>query len=56
MAFEKEEEQLEVYYKEGEREMGELTEYYKYYTQTSINYQPGFYKAMHNYREQRKAI
>ena len=36
--------------------MNELSEYYKYYTQTSINYQPNFYKVMHNYREQKKAI
>ena len=36
--------------------MEELTEYYKYYTQTSILYIPAFHKVMHSHREQRKAV
>ena len=56
MGFDKEEEHIEQYYRKGMSEMKELAEYYKYYTQTSINYQPTFYKSMHNHREQRKAL
>lgn len=34
----------------------ELFEYYKYYTQTSINYQKGFYKLLQSHRERKKMI
>ena len=36
--------------------MGELAEYYKYYTQTSIIYQPRFFRLMHHHREKKKMI
>jgi hypothetical protein len=36
--------------------MGELGEYYKYYTQMSINYDRSFFKVMHCHREKKKLL
>jgi hypothetical protein len=47
---------MERYYKKADEELGELTEYYKYYTQTSVMHQPAFSKLMHAHREQRKGV
>lgn len=56
--YNREEEILEQYcsLQEGQKQLPELTEYYKYYTQTSIIYQPSFFKLMHQHREKRKVI
>lgn len=46
---------MEDYFPTGSEELGELTEYYKYYTQTSILHLPSFFNIMHHHREQQKA-
>ena len=39
-----------------DKELSELTEYYKYYTQTTILYQQNFFKLIHNHRERKKLV
>lgn len=58
LVFEKEEEMMQKYYEQPteQQEMKELLEYYKYYTQTSINYQKGFFKLLQSHRERKKMI
>ena len=46
---------MEGYFINGLSEIAELTEYYKYYTQSSLLYQQSFFHIMHNHREQQKA-
>lgn len=46
---------MEGYFKGGSDEIRELTEYYKYYTQTSILHISSFFNIMHQHREQQKA-
>ena len=55
---EKEEEMMQQYYDQpsSHQEKTELLEYYKYYTQTSITYQKGFYKLLQSHRERKKMI
>jgi hypothetical protein len=56
--YDREEEVLERYYplENTNSQLPELTEYYKYYTQTSIVYQPAFFKLMHHHREKKKVV
>ena len=56
--FEKEEEMMEKYYDQPieQQEKKDLLEYYKYYTQTSINHQKGFFKLLQSHRERKKML
>ena len=46
---------MQSYSKNGRQEIRELTQYYKYYTQTSILHLPSFFTIMHQHRQQQKA-
>jgi hypothetical protein len=49
IGFENEEEVLEMYYGDGEEEIGRLGEYYKYYVNNPILFFGGVFRVLYRY-------